>query len=362
MTRLDEAERSAGRPAREIGPWGTMTRLVVGAAAVALALDIGVSWLDASIGLLVLPAALTVLLGLRGRSASPLRLDGPEGPPLFTMTWVVGIALGIAVPEALFLALGASMLLGAARGDAGCEVTAIPNWVLRREDQIFCCLFTPVDELEAQIRNGDVEPRSIRPPAALLAGGVDGASDPSQAHARPLEDYAVRDVRMLSDRGLGPMLEKLAGRSPVPIWLNVDLPRRPGTSVEEAAFLSVSESLANMIEHSQATEAHVTVRLAQDGWVTIQVRDDGIDGADPAGPGLSGLRERVRALDGEVQMLSPAGGPTVLMVELPSERDPAKRRNGGPVPDAERAKRAGHATIGARSLGRPSTHGTRCCG
>lgn len=293
MTGLDEAARAARKQEREIGPWGTVARLAVGAAAVALAFDIGVSWLDATIGLLVLPAALTVLLGLRGRSAPPLRLDGPEGPALFTMTWVVGIALGIVVPEALFLSLGASMLLGAARGDAGCEVTAIPNWVLRREDQIFCCLFTPIDELEVQIRGGDVAPRWTGPPAAPLGGGLDRTSVPSPASAHPLEDDAVRDLRMLSDRGLGPVLEELAARSPVSIGVNVDLPRRAGASVEEAAYLAVSESLANVVEHSRATEAQVTTRLARDGWVTIQVRDDGIGGANPAGHGLSGVRERV---------------------------------------------------------------------
>jgi signal transduction histidine kinase len=61
----------------------------------------------------------------------------------------------------------------------------------------------------------------------------------------------------------------------------------------------------------------VTVRRAGDGWLTVQIQDDGIGGADAAGSGLSGLRDRVRALDGELHLLSPEGGPTVLMVELP---------------------------------------------
>ena len=57
--------------------------------------------------------------------------------------------------------------------------------------------------------------------------------------------------------------------------------------------------------------------LVSDGWLTIAVRDDGVGGADPLGPGLSGLCDRLRALDGELKVVSPAGGPTVIVAEIP---------------------------------------------
>jgi signal transduction histidine kinase len=145
----------------------------------------------------------------------------------------------------------------------------------------------------------------------------------SEAHEEAKR--ALTDVRnlargiypaILTDRGLDPALSALAARSPVPVELHVELIRRPPASVEAAAYFVVSEALANVAKHARATSAQVTVRLGNDR-LTIQVQDDGAGGADPAGSGLSGLRDRVETLDGELHLLSPEGGPTVLMVELP---------------------------------------------
>jgi signal transduction histidine kinase len=122
---------------------------------------------------------------------------------------------------------------------------------------------------------------------------------------------------ILTDRGLDPALSALAARSPVPVDVRVDVPRRAPASVEAAAYFVVSEALTNVAKHARAERAQVTVRLAPDDRLTIQVQDDGIGGADPNAAGLAGLRDRVRALDGEMHLLSPEGGPTVLLVELP---------------------------------------------
>ena len=79
----------------------------------------------------------------------------------------------------------------------------------------------------------------------------------------------------------------------------------------------VSEALANVAKHARAAAASVTVRRVDDR-LTVQVQDDGAGGATVVeGSGLSGLRDRVRALDGELKLLSPQGGPTMLMVEIP---------------------------------------------
>jgi signal transduction histidine kinase len=121
---------------------------------------------------------------------------------------------------------------------------------------------------------------------------------------------------VLTDRGLDAALSSLAARSIVPITLEVDVRDRPPASVEAAAYFVVSEALANISKHSKAMKAGVTVRRTGDR-LTIQVQDDGVGGAQIAdGSGLAGLRDRVRALDGDLQLLSPEGGPTVLMVEI----------------------------------------------
>jgi len=123
---------------------------------------------------------------------------------------------------------------------------------------------------------------------------------------------------VLTDRGLDAALSSLAARSPVPVEVSVDVVTRPPASTEAAAYFVVSEALTNVAKHAKASKASVTVRRADDGWLTIQVQDDGVGGASIVeGSGLAGLRDRVRALDGEMHLLSPEGGPTVLMVEIP---------------------------------------------
>ncbi len=157
-------------------------------------------------------------------------------------------------------------------------------------------------------------------------------SDPDRAKELVTEAHeeaklAITEVRdlargihpaVLTDRGLDAALSALATRSPVPVEVSVDVAVRPPASTEAAAYFVVSEALANVAKHAKAAKASVTVRRADDGWLTIQVQDDGIGGAAIVeGSGLAGLRDRVRALDGEMHLLSPEGGPTVLMVEIP---------------------------------------------
>jgi signal transduction histidine kinase len=148
---------------------------------------------------------------------------------------------------------------------------------------------------------------------------VDDAHEEAKRAITEVRDLA-RGIHpaVLTDRGLDAALSALAARSTVPVEVSVDVAVRPPASVEAAAYFVVSEALANVAKHSKATRAIVTVRRASDGWLTIQVQDDGIGGAEiGAGTGLAGLRDRVGALDGELHLLSPTGGPTVLMVEIP---------------------------------------------
>jgi len=122
---------------------------------------------------------------------------------------------------------------------------------------------------------------------------------------------------ILEDRGLDAALSAVVARSPVPVDLHVDVAERPPSAVESAAYFVVSEALANVARHAHATRASVSVVRAGDRLV-VEVRDDGIGGADPqGGTGLAGLADRVASLDGTIAVLSPEGGPTTVLVELP---------------------------------------------
>ena len=125
---------------------------------------------------------------------------------------------------------------------------------------------------------------------------------------------------ILTDRGLAPALETLAERASVPVELEVDLDRRLPGPVEVAIFYVVSESLANIAKHADASA--VTVRVSHsDDAVVVEVADDGVGGADERlGSGLRGLSDRVEALDGRLVVESPAGAGTRVVATMPLAR------------------------------------------
>ncbi|MEU8682425.1 sensor histidine kinase [Streptomyces sp. NPDC048611] len=127
---------------------------------------------------------------------------------------------------------------------------------------------------------------------------------------------------VLDELGLDAALSGLAARAPLPVRLRVDLPaelpQRTAPAVEAVAYFVVSEALTNIAKHArEATRADVTVtRLGE--ILRVVIADDGMGGADPSrGSGLRGLAQRVRSVDGTFRMSSPAGGPTMMSVELP---------------------------------------------
>jgi signal transduction histidine kinase len=120
------------------------------------------------------------------------------------------------------------------------------------------------------------------------------------------------------DQGLGIALATLAGRSDVPVELVIDLPERPSAAIETIAYFCAAELLANVTKHSGARHATLEVTHAP-ALLRLQVSDDGTGGARiQARGGLAGLAERVKAVDGRLQVSSPPHGPTVVTVELPS--------------------------------------------
>jgi GAF domain-containing protein len=124
---------------------------------------------------------------------------------------------------------------------------------------------------------------------------------------------------ILSERGLGPALRALGRRSAVPVEFDLHSERRLPEPLEVAAFYVVSEALTNAAKHAHATVVHVELEVGET-VVRLGIRDDGTGGADPGkGSGLVGLRDRIEALRGTLQVISPAGGGTTLRIEIPVE-------------------------------------------
>ena len=121
---------------------------------------------------------------------------------------------------------------------------------------------------------------------------------------------------ILTDRGLEAAITALAAHSPVPVSVSVGVPERPAAAVETAAYFVVAEALANAIKHGRAERIDVRI-WRSNGTLVAEVEDDDAGGADPEGSGLTGLRQRVAALDGTFTVDSPAGGPTRVRAELP---------------------------------------------
>jgi len=125
---------------------------------------------------------------------------------------------------------------------------------------------------------------------------------------------------ILSEGGLGPALRTLARRSAIQVELHSVIDDRLPEPIEVAAYYVVSEALTNATKHANASR--VDVEAVRDGGLRLSIRDDGVGGADPAGgSGLVGLRDRVEALGGAIEISSPPGQGTHVVVQLPLELD-----------------------------------------
>jgi signal transduction histidine kinase len=148
------------------------------------------------------------------------------------------------------------------------------------------------------------------------------------AQAREEAQLAVKELRelargihpaLLSERGLGPALEALARRAPIPVAVSGVPDVEICPPVESAAYFCTAEALTNVAKYAHASKASVQLSV-DDGRLRLEVRDDGIGGADPSsGSGLRGLHDRVDVLDGRLEVESPPGGGTTVRIELPLE-------------------------------------------
>ena len=125
---------------------------------------------------------------------------------------------------------------------------------------------------------------------------------------------------VLAERGLGDAVRALALRLPVPTEVTVELPGRADAPVESAAYFAVSEVLTNAVKHSGADRIWVDLHHVQEGggMLRVSVTDHGRGGAVVgAGSGLAGVERRLGTFDGVLAVSSPAGGPTMVTMEIP---------------------------------------------
>ncbi|MCP2324178.1 signal transduction histidine kinase [Hamadaea flava] len=152
----------------------------------------------------------------------------------------------------------------------------------------------------------------------FVAGLLREAHESAEAAMTELREV-IRTVYppILADRGLAGALTAVTTQCGVPTRLDLgDLGRVPA-AVEAVVYFAVAEALTNVAKHSHATSAVVRARRTVAG-LSVMITDDGTGGADERlGTGLAGIRRRVLALDGVVDVDSPAGGPTIITLELP---------------------------------------------
>ena len=167
--------------------------------------------------------------------------------------------------------------------------------------------------LQLQLAHGKV----LSDPAAA-SRMLDAASEELRLALDELRELA-RGIHpaILSDRGLDAALEALAGRASLPVEVEEIPPERLPAAVEAAAYFVVAESLTNVVKYAHAE--HAAVRVGRDnGYAVVEVRDDGVGGADPgSGTGLRGLSDRIAALDGRLEIDSPPGGGTLVRAKIP---------------------------------------------
>ena len=146
---------------------------------------------------------------------------------------------------------------------------------------------------------------------------IKGAQEEARLAIAELRDLA-RGIAppVLTDRGLAAAVEALGKRSPLEVEVHAELERRPAPVVESAAYFVVAESLTNAAKHAPGCSVRVTLVGDQDR-LQVVIADDGVGGADPGGGGLTGLRQRVSALDGTFLVVSPKDHGTTITAELP---------------------------------------------
>jgi signal transduction histidine kinase len=305
-------------------------------------------WLlvGSTVGLvLALLPATAVAYGVEGVIVAPVLLPNVDGYG-YGLSWFLGTPYDawLAVPQGV-----AFLLVGLAIGPAVLRLHArLARWLLAptrqaelrlRVRQLTETRSEAVDAQAAELRrierdlHDGAQARMVALGMSLGLAETLVTHDPEAARellaeARQTSGQALAELRdlvrgihppVLAERGLTGAVQALALTLPLPVDVDLDLPGRPQPPVESAAYFAVAEVLTNIAKHSGASRALVQLGHVA-GQLCIRVIDDGDGGADPArGTGLRGIQRRLAAFDGTVAVTSPAGGPTVVTMELPCE-------------------------------------------
>jgi signal transduction histidine kinase len=170
-----------------------------------------------------------------------------------------------------------------------------------------------LDHLDGDVEAGDIE---------AIRSLVDEAHRGAKEAITDLRDLARGIHPPALDTGLENALATLAARNPVPTEVAVSIQNRLSPAIEAITYFCAAELLANVAQHGQASRASLS--CAQHGpWLRVVVRDNGRGGAavnrgGSSSSGLAGLADRVSAVDGQLSIASPSGGPTAVTVDLPA--------------------------------------------
>jgi signal transduction histidine kinase len=171
-------------------------------------------------------------------------------------------------------------------------------------------------ELRAAEASVPLEQHELREQLAHTARGLTSVLEDLQEISHGL--YPAT----LSKGGLKAAVMSLAYRSPVPVRPDLHIDHQLAEPVEAAVYYAVSEALTNTLKHAHATEVRVDIHV-EDEAVCVSVHDDGVGGAGlGGGSGLMGLKDRVEPLGGDIQITSPRGEGTSLLIRIPTHGGP----------------------------------------
>jgi signal transduction histidine kinase len=164
----------------------------------------------------------------------------------------------------------------------------------------------------------DEQSGSVSDDRATVRELIDAAHRNAVDALADLRDLARGIHPPVLDSGLASALATLATSSAIPASVTADIGPRPAPAIETIAYFCAAELIANATKHSYANQIKIKIYTERTGVLRLEVSDDGIGGADAArGSGLAGLAQRVSTVDGRIDVVSPAGGPTTVTVELP---------------------------------------------
>ncbi|MGC5171630.1 sensor histidine kinase [Microbacterium sp. DT81.1] len=158
---------------------------------------------------------------------------------------------------------------------------------------------------------------------------TDALSHAEEAN-RQLRDI-VRGIlpAALSRNGLAPGIESLAADTPIPVHLALTVPRLD-SAIERTAYFTVAEAITNTVKHAHATQINVSCVLSADAdGLILTIEDDGVGGADPSrGTGLTGLKDRIEASYGTIEIASPPQRGTRIVARIPLDASDRRQQAG----------------------------------